>query len=450
MPAPLAASLSDRPVSQQDGSPELDCDVAIVGGGVVGMTLACALSRSGMRVMTIDGQTMEAAAQRPNVYAISLLSGRIFDGIGVWDRILPRISPFKRICLSDGDRAGGVEFAPQDIGGRLGAELDCLGYVAEHQPILEALQAHLRDSSSVTSLAPALVRDIVYHDDRVELQLDVEGQAKTLAAGLAIAADGARSRLREAAGIDRWGWKYWQSCVTFKVKPARSHENIAYEKFRSQGPFAILPLTGDRCNVVWTLPHADAEAVMALDDADFLAAMGEHYGDRMGELEVLGPRRRFAVQLKQSDRYVRPRLALVGDAAHCCHPVGGQGVNMGIRDAAALAEVLSEAYGRGEDLGSLTVLDRYDRWRKLENLVILGFTDILDRLFSNDFAPIVAARQLGIWGLRTIAPVRTLALRLMTGLLGRQPQLARMSEATQPDTQAESAAPQDAQQPAAK
>ncbi len=406
----------------RSSSLRLDCDVAIVGGGVVGMTLACALGQSGLRVMTIDAQTMQEAANRQNVYAISLLSGRFFAGLGVWDRISPRISTFTKIVLSDGDRAKRVAFQPMDLGADLG--INHLGYVAEHQPILEALHARFGDRETLTSIAPAQVRDLTHYDDRAELTLEVEGRTRIVTAQLVVAADGARSQLRQAAGITQIGWKYWQSCVTFKVKPSRSHGNIAYEKFRTQGPFAILPLTGDRCNVVWTLPHAEAQAVMALDDAAFNAAMREHFGDHMGDLDIISPRRLFPVQLMQSQQYVRPRLALAGDAAHCCHPVGGQGVNLGIRDAAALAEVLSDAYRAGEDLGSIAVLKRYERWRKLENWVVLGFTDVLDRLFSNEIWPLVMARQAGFWGLTAIAPIRRFALQFMTGGLGRQPKIS--------------------------
>jgi 2-octaprenyl-6-methoxyphenol hydroxylase len=427
----MTVDLSARQIHARDPLPadgrslRLDCDVAIVGGGVVGMTLACALGQAGLRVMTIDAQTMEAAANRQNVYAISLLSGRIFAGLGVWEQIRPRISTFTQIVLSDGDRARRVTLKPEDLG--VVSELDHLGYVAEHQPILEALHTEFGDRETMTLLAPAQVCDVIHHADHTELTLEVAGQTRTITTQLVVAADGARSQLRQTAGIRQTGWKYWQSCVTFKVKarqPQQSHQNIAYEKFRTQGPFAILPLTGDRCNVVWTLPHAEAQAMMALDEAAFNRAMREHFGDHMGDLDIISLRRLFPVQLMQSQRYVAPRFALAGDAAHCCHPVGGQGVNLGIRDAAALAEVLGDAFRAGEDLGSVAVLQRYERWRRWENWVVLGFTDSLDRLFSNEIGPLVWVRQLGFWGLTTIAPIRRLALQLMTGGLGRQPKIS--------------------------
>ncbi len=195
--------------------------------------------------------------------------------------------------------------------------------------------------------------------------------------------------------------------------------------FGPVGPFAILPLTDNRCNIVWTAPHEEAKALAELDDEAFLAELRRRYGSQMGNLEIISPRFVFPVQLMQSDRYVLPRLALLGDAAHCCHPVGGQGLNLGIRDAAMLAQVLQMAHQQGEDLGDLRVLKRYQRVRKWENWVILGFTDILDRTFSNNWLPVVGVRRLGLWAMRNIHPVKALALRLMTGLLGYTPKLAR-------------------------
>jgi 2-octaprenyl-6-methoxyphenol hydroxylase len=193
----------------------------------------------------------------------------------------------------------------------------------------------------------------------------------------------------------------------------------------------VLPLSGNRCQVVWTAPHAEAKALKELDEKEFLALLEHRTGGLLGRLELESQRFLFPVQLMQSDRYTQSRLALIGDAAHCCHPVGGQGLNMGIRDAAALAQVLQDAAFRGEDIGDVKVLRRYERWRKLENWTILGFTDFLDRMFSNNWLPLVTTRRLGLWMLRKIHPLKSLALRLMTGLLGRPPQLSQNSGQTQ-------------------
>ncbi len=210
------------------------------------------------------------------------------------------------------------------------------------------------------------------------------------------------------------------------LEPEADHQNTAYERFWPSGPFAILPLPGQRCQIVWTAPHDQAKAMVDLPEAEFMAELERRYGRQMGRLKRLTTPAMFPVQLMQCNRYVQHRLALVGDAAHSCHPVGGQGLNMGIRDAAALAEVLSDAYGRGLDLGTVNVLRRYERWRRWENWVILSFTDLLTRSFSNHIWPLVILRRLGIEGLNAIPPLKRLALRLMTGRLGKVPRLAQV------------------------
>jgi len=408
--------MSLEPFSSNNASTSstLDCDIAIVGGGVAGTTLACALKNSGLRVALLDSQSLEAATARAQVYALTLLTGRILNGIGVWQDILPKITTFKEIRLSDGDRPFPVQFFPSDV--RLDRAThrlrERLGYVAEHTPLL-------------STLCLSEVLGVEYGDDRATVTYRREGETKSLCARLVVGADGARSKIRTEAGIQTYGWKYWQSCVTCKVKPEKSHENIAYERFRSNGPFAILPLPNNRCNIVWSVPHARAHELAEMDEERFTEELQRQYGDSMGAVKVISPRQVFPVQLMQSERYVKPRLALLGDAAHRCHPVGGQGLNMGIRDVAALAQVVQTARRDGKDIGSIEVLKQYESWRQGENSVILGFTDFLDRMFSNNILPIVAARQIGLWTLRNVKPIKTIALQLMTGLLGRQPEIAR-------------------------
>lgn len=405
----------------QTSTPHLgyDYDLAIVGGGIIGLTLACALKDSGLSVVLIEAKPHSVAAAKGQAYAVHLLSGRIFEGIGIWDKILPQIATFRQVRLSDADYPGVVEFHPADLG------TDALGYVAEHQALLTPLREFMQECPNVTYLCPAETVKTRYEPDGVEIDLSVGGESRTLRTRLLVAADGARSRIRTWAGINTHGWQYWQSCIVAFVKPAQPHNDIAYERFWPSGPFAILPLPGNRCRIVWTAPHEEAKALVALDDEQFLAELSRRYGDQMGRLELEGDRFVFPVQLMQSDRYVLPRLALIGDAAHCCHPVGGQGLNMGIRDAAALAQVLQSAHQMGEDIGDLPVLLRYERWRKQENLTILGFTDLLDRMFSNNWLPVVVIRRLGLWMLRRVRPVKTYALQLMTGLRGRTPEIAQ-------------------------
>ncbi|NEQ66189.1 MAG: FAD-dependent hydroxylase [Symploca sp. SIO2D2] len=394
-------------------------DLAIVGGSIVGATLACALKNSGLSVALIESQPQSVAVARRQAYALSILSGRIFAGIGVWDKILPQITDFRQICLSDADHNGIVQFQPTDLG------TEALGYVGEHRPILSSLQEFLADCPHVSWLCPAEVMEVEYQASVAKIHLKVDGVETQLRTRLVVAADGARSRLRHAVGIGTHGWKYWQSCVTVRIKPEKSHNNTAFERFWPSGPMGVLPLPDNRCQVVWTAPHAEAKALRDLDQKEFLELLEHRTGGLLGHLELESDRLLFPVQLMQSDHYTKSRLALVGDAAHCCHPVGGQGLNMGIRDAAALAQVLQEAHQKGEDIGTMAVLNRYERWRKWENLVILAFTDTLDRMFSNNWLPVVGIRRLGLWMLRRIRPVKIYALQLMTGLRGLPPQLAQ-------------------------
>ena len=397
-----------------------DYDLAIVGGRIIGLTLACALKDSGLSVVLIEAKLDSVAASKGQAYAVHLLSRRIFEGIGIWDKILPQVAAFRQVRLSDAEYAGVVEFQPADLG------TDVLGYVAEHQALLLPLQQFLQECPNVHYLCPAEVVKTEYEPGGVEIELRIGSETCRIRTHLVVAADGARSRIRNEAGINTHGWQYWQSCIVAFVKPEEPHNDTAYERFWPSGPFAILPLPRNRCRIVWTAPHEEAKALFALDDEQFLKELSRRYGDQMGRLELEGDRFVFKVQLMQSDHYVLPRLALIGDAAHCCHPVGGQGLNMGIRDAAALAQVLQSAYSRGEDIGDLPVLKRYERWRKQENLTILGFTDLLDRMFSNNWLPAVVVRRLGLWLLRRVPPLKKFALQLMTGLRGRTPEISKL------------------------
>ena len=399
--------------SQGQSQLNLDYDLAIVGGGIVGATLACGLKNSPLRVVLIEPQPKAVATRRRQAYALTLQTGRILDGIGVWDEILPKITTFRQISLSDSDHPGVVDFQPADLG------TEALGYVGEHSVILTAMHDFLDSCENVSWLCPAKMVNVNYQPDFAEIEVETEGNTQTLRTQLVIAADGSRSPLRQAAGISTYGWKYWQSCIAMTIKTEKSHNNVAFERFWPSGPMGVLPLPGNRCQVVWTAPHAEAQALKDLDEKAFLELLEYRTGGLLGRLELESDRYVFPVQLMQSARYIQNRLALVGDAAHCCHPVGGQGLNMGVRDAGALAQVLRKASENGEDIGQLRVLKRYESWRQKENLVILGFTDFLDRMFSGNWLPKVTVRRWGLWSLRKVKPLRYLALRLMTGLLGR-------------------------------
>ncbi|MDJ0696274.1 FAD-dependent hydroxylase [Mastigocoleus sp. MO_188.B34] len=398
---------------------EYDYDLVVVGGGIVGLTLAAALQDSGLSVLLIEAKAQSDSVMKGQAYAIHMLSALIFQGIGVWDKIRPQIETYRHVCLSDADYPCVVEFDNSDI------NQNDLGYVAEHKAILFPLQEFVKDCHNITYLCPAEVVNTQYQKNMTKVDVKVAGEVRTVRTKLLVGADGARSRIRQGAGIKTHGWKYWQSCIVAFVKPEKPHNNTAYEKFQSSGPFAILPLPGNRCRIVWTAPHAEAKALCELDDKKFLAELQKRFGNQMGKLELLGERFTFQVQLMQSTRYVLNRLALIGNAAHSCHPVGGQGLNLGIRDAAALAQTIQEAQARGQDIGDIKVLKSYERWRQRENLAILGMTDLLDRTFSNQFLPVVLGRRLVLWMMKRIRLIKIFNLKLMVGLTGKTPKLAQ-------------------------
>lgn len=418
-------SIQNSPVNAPttEPAPIPSYDVAIVGGGIVGLVVACGLRNTGLQVAIIEALPQATAAKQAQAYAFSLSSARIFQGLGLWDRVRSGLEPFRRIRLSDCDWPDVVEFLPQDAG-----VAEDLGYVAAHTTLLTALQDTVNRSPNLTWIGPATATVLDYGADWAEVVVSPNGTDVTcpprLRAKLVVAADGARSPVREAIGIRSRGWAYWQSCIVAAVRAEQHHQNIAYERFQTSGPFAILPL-GDVCRLVWTATHAEAQAMLNLDDASFLRELSQRFGPQMGQLELVGGRYLFPVRLMQCDRYVAHRLALVGDAAHCCHPVGGQGLNMGIRDAAALVETIERAIAHHEDFGQERVLRRYDRWRRWGNWVILAFTDTLDRLFSTQVLPVVWVRRVGLAALKRIPLLKSLALKLMTGLLGKMPALGQ-------------------------
>lgn len=409
----------------------LDYDVVIVGGGLVGLTLACALGQAGFNMALVEPQLHSAAAAAGQAYNLSQMTVRIFQGLGVWEALEPQLTPYTQIQLSDADSNQVVRFTPADLG------TEVLGYVGEHRVILAALSAAIAGLPNVTYLCPARVEGTtVVSDDKLgehtKIQLRSSDDAVDFPAivrsRLVVAADGARSPLRSQAKIGTFGWPYWQACIVALIEPEHSHQNIAYERFWPSGPFAILPLPNNLCRIVWTAPKAEAEEIMTWDDAKFMAHLQQRYGEQMGQLKLVGGRSLFNVQLLQSRRYGAPRLVLIGDAAHCCHPVGGQGINLGFRDAAALAQVLTEANLRHQDLGSPEVLRRYQRWRQWENLLILAFTDLLNRTFSNRIVPMVLLRRVALAAMAHSGPLRRLALVLMNGLVGKAPAIAKCSQ----------------------
>lgn len=425
----LASSTMLHPDSLQTIPPKLDYDIAIVGGGIAGITLAAALKDSGLEILVVEAQPQSAtdsgcaAIAKGQAYAIHLSSKRIWESLGVWPEIEPQVQPFNHVRMSDADCPYVVEFKPSDLSAK------ALGHVAQHRVLLKALLGFVNTCNNVTWRCPAQVVATRDFDDYVEVVLQTVASepsaAQTLRVGLVVGADGSTSQVRQRSEIKTRSKVYWQSCLVATIETEKFHQNTAYERFWPSGPFAILPVSNTQCRIVWTAPHAEAQALLVLDEASFIEKLTERYGSQMGKLTLVGDRFLFPAKLMHSCEYVRSRLALVGDAAHSCHPVGGQGLNLGIRDVGALAQVLRDAHAKGEDIGSLQVLKRYERWRRWENMLSLGFTDLINLTFSNNILPLVLVRRLGLWAMEHIPVLKIAALHFMAGVMGRRPTLAR-------------------------
>jgi 2-octaprenyl-6-methoxyphenol hydroxylase len=398
---------------------KLDAEVLIVGGGMVGLTLGCTLAGAGIDVVVVDREDparLTGAAFDGRASAIAWGSRQALAGAGLWDGMAAHAEPILEIRVSDGDSPLFLHYDHRDLG------TEPLGYMVENRHIREALFAAAARHGSLRLVAPASPATIVRSATGVEGLLE---DGTEIRARLAIAAEGRASPLREQAGIGVTAWRYGQTGIVCTVAHERPHRGIAHERFLPAGPFAILPLTGDRSSLVWTERAALAPGLVALDDDAFLAELSRRFGGFLGALEVAGPRWTYPLALLHAERYVDRRLALVGDAAHAIHPIAGQGLNLGLRDVAALAEAIVDARRLGLDIGGADVLARYQRWRRFDSVLLIAATDGLNRLFSNDLAPIRLARDLGLAAVNRIAPLKRFFMRHAMGTVGTLPRLVR-------------------------
>ena len=397
------------------------CDVAIVGGGMVGASLALALAALPLDVVVIEAIEPEDGSQPSfdsRTIALSNGTRRIFSGLGVWDEIAREATPIRKIHISDRGRFGSALVDAADQG------VAAIGYVAENRVIGRALWRRLRGASRTRLEAPCRVTAVQPGDAHITLDVDGPGGARTLAARLVVAADGAASLVRQAVGVGAARWDYGQTAVISLVTPERYHDHVAYERFTPTGPLAVLPGPDGRVVVVWTLAPPEAERVMALTEPAFLLELQERFGWRLGRLVAVGPRQAYPLALTQAAAEHAPRTAIIGNAAQGLHPIAGQGFNLGLRDAATLADVLADA-GAAADPGAADVLERYAAWRRTDRHALIAFTDGLVRLFASPFGPVRAARSLGLV-LFDLSPTAKSALsRLSLGFAGRLPRLAR-------------------------
>jgi 2-octaprenyl-6-methoxyphenol hydroxylase len=405
-------------------------DLLVIGGGLVGLSLAQALGGAGLRIVVIDRERPAVAADDAfdgRASAIAWGSARVLRAIGLWDRLAPHAEPIRDIRVSDGDSLLFVHYDHRQAGLKDGDTPAPLGYIIENRLTRRALYETLAGNPQVTLLAPAEVRSLTRGPGRVEAVL---GDGHTVRATLAVACDGRESPQRQAAGIGAMRWRYPQTGIVCSIEHERPHQGIAQERFLPAGPFAVLPLPDaedgtHRSSIVWTERSEQAPSLLALPDAEFAAEIQQRLGDSLGRIGVAGPRWRYPLGLLHADRYIAHRLALAGDAAHAIHPIAGQGLNLGLRDVAALAECLVDAARLGLDIGAGEALERYQRWRRVDTLMLVGVTDVLNRLFSNDLRPVRLARDLGLGIVERVPPLKRLFMRHAMGMLGDLPRLVR-------------------------
>jgi len=412
-----------------------DIDVVIAGGGMAGATLALALAQARLRVAVVDRtapDTRVAPMFDGRTSAVAFANFRQWRALGVGDALSDQAQPITDILITDGPAPGASRGAPlpaflhfdvEEVAAETGG--DPLGWVLENRHIRAALNS---------ALSGADVATVVGAVDAVSV--DPAGATVTLTGGRAlrtavvVGADGRTSRVRTAAGIGVQGWAYRQAGVVATLALERPHNGVAHQHFLPGGPLAILPLVGDtsaehRASLVLT-EHADrADALVAASPQAFEAHLARRFGDMLGRPRLIGPRMTYPLRLQVADRLTGPRMALIGDAAHVIHPIAGQGLNLGLKDVGALAQVLIDAARIGEDIGSPMVLDRYARWRRFDGAGLALATDLLTRLFSNDAPPLRIARDLGLAAVNRMPALRRLFMQEAGAGLGDLPQLLR-------------------------
>ncbi|MEZ5994193.1 MAG: UbiH/UbiF/VisC/COQ6 family ubiquinone biosynthesis hydroxylase [Hyphomonadaceae bacterium] len=408
-----------------------DADVIIGGGGLVGQTLALALDQAGLSVIVIDAAKSSetlAASFDGRAFAIAYASYRMWRALGLGEQLDAVAQPIEQIMVTDGSvGGGGRRGGPSPLHLHFDrAELhdhdEPLGLMLEARHVRLALDGGVRARPSIRMIQPMSVTAIVRDPAGVTVTLADE---RTLRAPLLVGADGRRSFVRGAIGVRTIGWDYPVTAIVATIQHERPHDAVAHEFFLPNGPFAILPLKGERSNIVWAEPRKAAQALLAMNEEDFLAELRLRFGDFLGALSLEGPRFGYPLSLQLAERMIDQRVALAGDSAHGIHPLAGQGLNLGLKDCAALAECIADGVGLGLDPGDVSILERYQRWRRFDNTSMALGMEFFDKLFSNSVPPLRAARRLGLAAVNAVGPARRFFMKYAGGGAGDLPKLLK-------------------------
>ena len=403
---------------------EHDCDIAIVGGGLNGPALALAAAQVGLRVIVLDATSHKPRKNAKfdgRAYALALASKRLMAAVGVWENVAQDAEPMLNIRVSDGHAGVGASPFFMDFDH---AELEegPMGYMVEDRHLRYALQAAMQTSPLIEYRLATRVTGQSTGPEGVTLSL---ANNQKITTRLLVGADGRQSGTAARAGITYTGWQYGQTALVCAVEHDRPHGGVAHQFFMPAGPMAVLPLSARRSTVVWSEKTDSAAVIKTLDDAAFLDVLRPRFGDFLGDIALTGGRFSYPLGMMIAKNYIAPNVALIGDAAHGVHPIAGQGLNAGLRDVAALIQVLSEAKQRGEDFASQPVLARYQLWRRFDATALAVATDGFNRLFSNDNPILRLGRDLGMGMLNAMPKVRRCILREAAGLTGDLPDLMR-------------------------
>lgn len=402
---------------------DYDCDILIAGGGLNGPALALALAQCGLKVVVVDARPAPARGEAGfdgRAYALAQASKRLLSVIGIWCEVAARAQPMEQIKASDGVAGRGaapffLHFDSAEI------EEGPMGYMLEDRVLYRAFLQAMEREAGITLISGEKV--VSQAADAAGITVGL-GDGRMLRAKLLLGCDGRGSGVAARAGIKRVGWGYGQTALVTAITHEKHHQGVAHQFFMPSGPLAILPLVGGfHSSIVWSEEEAAATAIQSLDDDAYLAVLRPRFGDFLGQIALAGARFTYPLSLSLAQTYIGPRLALVGDAAHGVHPIAGQGLNLGLRDVAAVAEVIVEARRRGEDIGASDVLERYQSWRRFDATSLALGMDGINRLFSSDNPLLRVGRDLGL-GLIGAAPnLRRHFIRKAAGVSGQLPRL---------------------------
>ncbi|RZW05458.1 MAG: 2-octaprenyl-6-methoxyphenyl hydroxylase [Rhodobacteraceae bacterium] len=400
-----------------------DADIVIAGGGLNGTTLALAFASAGFAVVIIDPHqksSRKAGDFDGRGYALSIASQRVLRALGVWEDVARSAQPILDIKVTDGRAGEGpspmyLHFDHGEI------EEGPMGFMVEDRTLRPALLTAL-DTAGVTQIDEA--RIAAQSPDASGILVDLD-TGQRLRARVLIGCDGKTSEVASRARIKRTGWRYGQTALVCAIAHEKPHDSTAHQFFMPAGPLAILPLTEDRSSIVWTERQDEAKRIQALDDTNYLQELRPRFGDFLGDISLAGKRFAYPLELSIAQKFVEDRVALVGDAAHAVHPIAGQGLNAGLKDIAALAEVVTDAHRRGEDIGRVDVLERYQQWRRFDTMTLAIATDAFNRLFSNDNSLLRAIRDIGLAATNSLPGLRRGFIREAAGLTGDLPRLAQ-------------------------